>query len=424
MYTFLYRLLLYMALPIVLIRLGLRVAKNSQYFERIHQRFGWGLSKLELPKACLWIHAVSVGEVNASVPLVKSIQESHPDLPIVVTTMTPTGAERVSRSFGNAVLHCYLPYDYPGSVNRFLKTVNPKLAVVMETEIWPNYITRCYELDIPMVYTNVRLSARSYKGYHKYLGLFKPLLQKISQFSVQSQPDADRLLLLGARPESVHVTASIKFEIELPASTLEASQSIRRHVGWDRPVWVAGSTHEEEESMVLDAFLAAKNSCPDLLLVLVPRHPERFSTVYRLTNRFGCKTILRSDNQGEIEADTEVYLIDTMGELTLFIAASDFAFIGGSLVPTGGHNVLEGCAAGVAVVFGPHMFNFQEISNQVIERGAGIQILNSEELSEVVVKLVQDPVLRDQYGTQGKQFVEENRGALARIRTLIDPYLD
>ena len=416
--------MLYLALPVVLIRLVLRAANNSQYFGRALQRFGWTLEKANIQQNGVWIHAVSVGEVNASIPLVRSIQASHPHLPVLVTTMTPTGFERVVKSFGDAVSHCYLPYDYPGSVNRFLKTAKPRLAIIMETEIWPNYISRCHHLKIPMVYTNVRLSARSYSGYRKYKGLFTPLLKQVSQFSVQSDADANRLIRLGAPSETVHVTGSIKFEIELPASTIEASQSIRRGLGWDRPVWVAGSTHEEEESMVLDAFLKAKKACPDLLLVLVPRHPERFTTVYRLANRFGCETVLRSESGTEIPSSTEVYLIDTMGELPLFIAASDLTFIGGSLVPTGGHNVLEACAAGVAAVFGPHMFNFQEISSLVIERGAGIQVLDSEELAAVVVKLIEDAVLRDQYGVQGKAFVEENRGALKKIRELVDPYLD
>ena len=419
----LYRVFLYLFLPVVIVRLLFRASRNNQYFRGISQRFGWQL-KLDGVKGGIWIHAVSVGEANAAVPLVKYLKSTYPDKPLLITTMTPTGADRVIKTFGDSVAHCYLPYDYPGAVKRFLAAAQPSLVMIMETEIWPNYIEGCYSAEIPMIYTNVRLSERSYKGYKRFAGLFSRVLGKVDQFAVQSAADAERLVLLGARTERVHTTGSIKFDIELPASTIEASQSVRRNLGWDRPVWVAGSTHEGEESQILDAFILAKKKCPDLLLVLVPRHPERFNTVSRLCTRFGCNTVQRTQFQGEIDSDVDVYLVDTMGELALFIAASDFTYIGGSLVPTGGHNVLEACAAGVAVVFGPHMFNFQEISDQVLSRGAGVQIETDEELADVVAKLVQDPVLRDQYGVQGKQFVEENRGALEKIQHLVKDCLD
>lgn len=417
---YLYRVILYLFLPVVVVKLLLRACQNRQYFNRIFQRFGWRLDiPCEFTKG-IWIHAVSVGETNAAAPLVKYLQESYPDKPLVITTMTPTGKERVERAFGNSVRHCYLPYDYPGAVKRFLNAARPELAMVMETEIWPNYIDLCHRRDIPMIYTNVRMSARSFDGYKRFKALFRPVFAKIDQFAVQSLPDSERLIQLGANPDSVHTTGSIKFEIDMPASIFEASQSVRRNIGWNRPVWVAGSTHEGEESQVLDAFLSARKDCPELLLVLVPRHPERFSAVYRLCTRFGCNTQLRTQAQGEVSADVDVYMVDTMGELALFIAASDISYIGGSLVPTGGHNVLEACAAGVPVLFGPHMFNFQEISNLVLNREAGIQVMNSEELAEVVVKLIMDPVLRDQYGVNGKALIEENKGALEKIKALIE----
>jgi 3-deoxy-D-manno-octulosonic-acid transferase len=416
----LYRLFLYLLLPVVVIRLLYRAIRNSQYFERIPQRFGW---QFDIPKSSqngIWIHAVSVGEVNAAGPLVKFLQEKYPAHSITITTMTPTGAERVRKSFGDSVAHYYLPYDYPGAVSRFLEALQPQLGMVMETEIWPNLIMACSKHNIPLIYTNVRLSARSYEGYKKFSRLIKSVLERITSFAVQSEADAKRLVMLGARKESVHITGSIKFEIDLPASVFEASQSVRRSLGWDRPVWVAGSTHEGEESQVLDAFLKAKSECPDLLLVLVPRHPERFNTVYRLCIRYGCNTVLRSQLTSELPNEVEVYMVDTMGELPLLITASDITYIGGSLVATGGHNILEASAAGVAVVFGPHMFNFQEISDQVLARGAGIQIENSDELSDVIVRLIKDPVIRDQYGINGKEFIAENRGALGKIQELVD----
>ena len=426
-----YRIALYLFLPVVLVRLLYRAAQSNRYFQRIPQRFGFQLGiaggavedgDAEWPGHHYWIHAVSVGEVNAAVPLVRYLETTFPDSRITVTTMTPTGSDRVMKTFGSAVSHCYLPYDYPGAVKRFLDEVKPDLAMVMETEIWPNYINGCSKRGIPIIYTNVRMSEKSFKGYSRFKSLFGPVLKKVDHFAVQSRADADRLVKLGASAETVHVTGSIKFDIELPASVLEAAQSVRRSLGWDRPVWIAGSTHEGEESQVLDAFIDAQGKCPELLLVLVPRHPERFPAVFRLCNRYGCKTVLRSQQSHHLGEDTEVYIADTMGELALLIAASDIAFIGGSMVAVGGHNILEACAAGITVLFGPHMFNFQEISDQVLANGAGVQVLDSEELASVVVKLVNDPVMRDQYGSSGKKFVEENRGALAKICELIVLY--
>jgi 3-deoxy-D-manno-octulosonic-acid transferase len=427
----LYRLVLYLALPVVVVKLLMRTVSNNQYLSRIPHRFGYKLDSLPAGRKNrtvgnhpngIWIHAVSVGEVNAAGPLVKRLLEHYPGTTITVTTMTPTGSDRVEKLFSDSVHHCYLPYDYPGAVTRFLELVNPALAMVMETEIWPNLITECHSRGIPMIYTNVRLSARSHRGYARFRGLFDPVLKMVSCFAVQAKADADRLQDLGAKPQSVEVTGSIKFEMTLPASVVEAAQSVRRYLGWDRPVWVAGSTHEGEESQVIEAFLQARSEISNLLLVLVPRHPERFGPVSRLCARHGCRTMLRSASPAELPSDIDIYLGDTMGDLALLISAGDIAFIGGSLVPIGGHNVLEACAAGKAVVFGPHMFNFQEISNLVLSKGAGVQVMDSNELGDVLVKLLNDPVLRDQYGSEGKMLIEENRGALDKIFNMVKTY--
>ncbi|WP_424946452.1 lipid IV(A) 3-deoxy-D-manno-octulosonic acid transferase [Candidatus Spongiihabitans sp.] len=425
----LYRIVLYFALPVVMIRLLYRTSRNKQYLTKISQRFGFNLllpkvkhnsTKDDAYSDGIWIHAVSVGEVNAAVPLVKNLLASFPGKAITITTMTPTGSDRVLKVFGESVQHCYLPYDYPGAVKRFLNVLRPQLAMVMETEIWPNLINECHNRQIPMIYTNVRLSSRSHKGYLRFKKLFAPTLKKVSQFAVQAKADAERLINIGANADTVEVTGSIKFEMTLPASVMEAAQSVRRDLGWERPVWVAGSTHEGEESQVIDAYLKARKEIENLLLVLVPRHPERFSAVFKLATGYGCKTVLRSQSNTGIPQDTEIYVADTMGELTLLIAAGDVAFIGGSLAPAGGHNVLEACAAGVAAIFGPHMFNFQEISDLVLAKGAGIQIMNSDELCEVVVKLLNDPVIRDQYGSAGRELIGENKGALDKICAMVD----
>lgn len=418
----LYRIFLYFALPVVMIRLLYRASRNKQYRVRISQRFGFNLlsPKEQAHPNGIWIHAVSVGEVNAAVPLVRNLLARFPDRAITITTMTPTGSERVLKVFGGSVRHCYLPYDYPGAAKRFLNALRPQLAMVMETEIWPNLIHECHNRQIPMIYTNVRLSARSHEGYLRFKKLFSPTLKKVSQFAVQAKADAERLIDIGANADAVEVTGSIKFEMTLPASVTEAAQAVRRDMGWERPVLVAGSTHDGEDAQVINAYLKARKEIGNLLLVLVPRHPERFSAVFKLAAGYGCKTVLRSQCQAKIPQDTEIYVADTMGELTLLIAAGDVAFIGGSLVPAGGHNVLEACAAGVAVVFGPHMFNFQEISDLVLAKGAGIQIMDSDELGEVVVKLLNDPVIRDQYGSEGRALIEENKGALDKICAMVE----
>jgi len=401
--------------------MAIRIKNNRQYLFRLSQRFGFGLL---LPKSNrIWIHSVSVGEVNAAVPLIHHILKTYPEIEIIVTTMTTTGSDRVQNLFLKRVHHCYLPYDYPGSMKRFIKSITPCLAIIMETEIWPNMIHACYQQSIPIIYTNVRFSSRSYTLYKRFAAIIRPTIKKVSEFAVQSELDAKRLIGLGANANNVHITGSIKFDIPLPESVLGAAASLRRCLGWDRPVWVVGSTHDGEEPEVLDAFARVKKEIPNLLLILVPRHPERFSTVFRLCTRCGFNISLRSDNAYNIDIATEVYLGDTMGELTVLISASDVAFIGGSLVPKGGHNLLEACAAGIPVIFGPYIFNFAEIADLVLSKGAGVQIMNSDELSEIVVKLLNDSSLRNQYGSRGKALIKENKGTLKKTWILFEKYL-
>ena len=417
-----YRLFLYAIFPVVILKLLFRAIRNHQYFARIPQRFGFNLLRPESRPSArggIWVHAVSVGEVNAAVPLINEMIAIWPGKPVTVTTMTPTGSERVQQVLGDRVFHCYLPYDYPGAMKRFLNTVRPDVGMVMETEIWPNMISECHRRKIPLIYTNVRMSARSYRGYQRFRVFFREIFNKVDQFAVQAKMDAGRLVDLGVDEQKIRVTGNIKFEVVLPASTQEASQSVRRDLGWERPVWVVGSTHDGEETRILEAFADARKEIPDLLMVLVPRHPERFAAVFRLCTRHGYRTVLRSQHHTKVSADTDIYVGDTMGELSMLLCAGDLAFMGGSLVPTGGHNLLEACAAGVAVIFGPHMFNFQEISNLVLSGGAGVQVLDSEELSEVVVRLFKDPGMRDQYGSEGRAIIEANRGALARILEML-----
>lgn len=408
--TYLYTLLLYLFLPVLLLRLALRGFKNEAYWRRWPERFGFIAEREHA--ADLWVHAVSVGEVRAAAPLVNHLLEQAPHVRVLVTTMTPTGSAQVRQLFGQQVDHCYAPYDFPDAVARFFNRAKPRAVVILETEIWPNIVARCWSRSIPIVFANVRLSERSFQRYHRVKKLIGATLAKVDAFAVQSERDAERLHKLGANANSITVTGSIKFEVKLPASLSEVGQVLRREWGQERPVWIAGSTHEAEEAAVIDAFRELRTKHPRLLLVIVPRHPERFSTVAKLCQRAGLRVARRSETHANLAEDTEVYIGDTMGELTLFYAASDVAFVGGSLVPIGGHNVLEPCALGVPVVFGPNMFNFQDISELTLERNAGFMISDTSELVDKVDTLLGDPNRRFKMGEAGTQLIEENRGAL------------
>lgn len=416
-----YRLILYISLPVLIVRFLLRGLSNRSYFERITERFGF--SKTNPDPGGVWIHAVSVGEVNAAVPLVNRIMKTWPDKSITVTTMTTTGSDRVKKVFGSNVSHCYLPYDFPGAVRRFVKKISPQLGLVMETEIWPNLIFYCHQQGIPLIYTNVRLSERSWRGYNRFRYLFSKILKLVSKFAVQSESDARRLIQLGAPEHKLSITGSLKFDINLPPSVNEAGESIRRQIGWNRPVLIAASTHEGEELAIIEVYHRIKSNLPELLLIIVPRHPERFTAVSKLCVKEGLNTIQRTEMSAELSADIEVLVVDTMGELPIFIAAGDVTFMGGSLVPVGGHNLLEAAALGQPVVFGPRMFNFAEISEMFLQHGAGVQVSGIDELAEVCERLLLDGVVRDQYGTQGEKLVQQNRGALEQVVALINAEL-
>lgn len=431
-----YNWFLRLLFPYVLLRLAWRGLRNPDYWRRIPERFGFlamsreaqVLRSQEAPERrphtaprVIWIHAVSVGEVRATVPLVRELTAAYPEHSLLITTMTPTGSAQVTQLFHGRVAHSYVPYDYPSAVERFLDRTKPVLAIIMETELWPNIFHLCHARSIPVFVTNVRMSASSMHKYQRFAGLARATLQQVSRFAAQSPADARRLLALGAAPEAVEVTGSIKFELNAGASLREAAEVLRIAWGQDRPVWLAASTHDGEEEPVLTALVELKQQprFANMLLVLVPRHPERFSAVARLCRKLGFRIALRSETRGTVDAAVEILVGDTMGELQLFYAAADCAFIGGSLVPTGGHNLLEACAVGKPVVFGPHMFNFQEISQMTLERGAGVQIQAPSQLTPAVSDFLGNANRRDRAGEAGRKMVEENRGALMANMGLI-----
>lgn len=416
--TFFYTPLMYLLLPLVLLRLLWRSIRSPAYRRRWKERLG--LFSGQPAPGGIWIHAVSVGEVQAIEPLVRHLQNTRPRLPITITTSTPTGSERVRLLFHQDVFHVYYPYDLPAAINRFLDKVQPTLLVMVETEIWPNMLKLCASRSIPALLANGRLSPQSARRYG-YLGAFsRRVFGMIDTVAAQSEADAQRFIELGVPAERVRVTGSIKFDMRIPASVQEQTQVIRRVWG-DRPVWVAASTHEGEEEQVLAAHRRILEQIPAALLVLVPRHPERFERVANLVQRQGY-SLLRRSSELPCDLDTQVFLGDSMGELPVFLGVADVAFVGGSLVKVGGHNMLEAAAQGVPVIFGPQVYNFSAIARLLRDRGAGVMVHGVEELAAQVSAWLQDASERSRVGENGRQAVEQNRGALQHLAQIVDGY--
>ncbi|MCP5438944.1 MAG: lipid IV(A) 3-deoxy-D-manno-octulosonic acid transferase [Chromatiaceae bacterium] len=411
----LYTLLLYLVFPLVLLRLLWRSIKAPAYRERWLERLG-----LFTPPGAwggLWIHAVSVGEVQAVLPLIRQLLADNPGLPITVTTTTPTGSARVVEQLGEQVFHVYFPYDLPLALTGFIRRVRPRVLLMVETEIWPNLLHCCRRHGVYTLLANARLSARSAQRYARLGRFTRDTFSHIDCIAAQTEADAARFRALGVAADRVFVTGSIKFDIRIPASLEEQVEVLRREWG-GRPVWVAGSTHEGEDELVLQAHHQVLSSFPNALLILVPRHPERFERVAGLCKREHLKLARRS-RHGSYGTQTQVYLGDTMGELPVVIGSADVAFIGGSLVPTGGHNMLEAAAQGVAVCFGPHVFNFAAISELLVAEGAARRVGDEVELAQQVIAWFRDASARAEAGENGRRVVRQNRGALARLIGLL-----
>jgi 3-deoxy-D-manno-octulosonic-acid transferase len=413
-----YTWLLRLAFPYVCLRLFLRGLRNRDYWRRLPERFGF-VSAPVAPGA-VWVHAVSVGEVRASVPLVRALRARRP---VVLTAMTPTGVATARALFDGTVAHGYVPYDYPGAVNRFLDRVRPALVVILEKELWPNLVHFACARGIPVCVANAQLGPASLRGWLRLGGLAAATFGAVNAYAAQTEADARRLIAAGARPESVQAVGSIKFELALPDDWSARAQALRRAFGLARPVWLTASTHDGEEDMALTAHVELKQRFPGLLLVVVPRHPERFDAVARLCARRGFHVARRSAMPETLTPDTDVLVGDTMGELPLFYGACDVAFVGGSLAPAGGHNFLEASAVGVPAVFGPDMANIEEIAQHAVTCGAATQIAHGGQLADAVARYLADPARRAAAGTAGKKLVEENRGALARTLALIEQLL-
>ncbi|MXV06117.1 MULTISPECIES: lipid IV(A) 3-deoxy-D-manno-octulosonic acid transferase [unclassified Xanthomonas] len=416
----LYSAVLYLLLPVTVYHLVWRGFRVRQYFQRWDERYASYAQACGRPR--VWLHAVSVGEVNVAAPVVNALRAQRPDIRWVITTITPTGSERVRALWGDALDHVYLPYDVPGSVGRFLQHFRPSLALILETELWPNMLFGCRDRGIPVYVLNARLSARSLRGYRVLRPLIGRALRTVTCVAAQSQEDAERFVALGARAEQVRALGNLKFDIAAPAHLPDVVAAFRERVPATRLVWIAASTHDGEEAAVIEMHRQLRRQWPDLLLLWAPRHPERFAKVEALARDQGWRVATRRQQQWP-GADDAVFVIDTLGELMGFYACAQVAFVGGSLQPIGGHNLLEPAAVGTPSVTGPHLHNFSEISRRMREAGAVAICEDAGAVCAALQSLLADAEARKRMAEAGCALVANGRGALQRTLQLIAPHL-
>lgn len=412
--------LFYLLVPFIVFRLLWRSIKAPAYRSRWSERFACYDKKS--PDPVIWFHAVSVGEVESLFPLVKQIQQQYPKIRLLITTTTPTGSARVKTVMKDTVEHVYLPYDFPDAVSRFIQHFKPKLGVIMETEIWPNLFSCCAKNDIPLYLVNARVSEKSVRGYQKIPALIRPALMHVKLIAAQTEEDAERFIAIGALSDRVAIMGNIKFDVDIPNEIIEQGAKLKADLLAGRFVWMCASTHKDEEEIFLDVYRQIKPQIPELLLLIAPRHPERFPSVKSLCEQRQLAVVTHTSGAACL-AGADVYLLDTMGALKLFYAASDVAFVGGSMVSVGGHNILEAAAVGVPVLFGPFMFNFKDIAEGMLKQTAALQCRDKEDIAKIILALYSDRVYRTLLAANGKQFIRQNQGASARIYDLLQQSL-
>ncbi len=416
----LYLLLTHLIAPIVIAVEGWRQLRDPAQRGRVKQRLGFVIPQSK--PGCTWIHAVSVGEVQAAAALIRELKRRAPGLEIVLTTVTATGAARARTIFGDEVRHCYLPYDLPGAVRRFLDRIRPRAAIMLETEIWPTLYCEIGRRKLPLVIASARISDRSVNRYRRMASLVGESLSGDVSIGAQTAADAARFLALGAAEGSVRVTGNVKFDLEIPDAVVAAGRELRSRCAPGRPVWIAGSTHEGEESAALAAHAAIRTRHPSALLLLVPRHPQRFEAVQALLTKGGCPFAKRSSGALP-SAQDEVYLVDTLGELQMFYAAADVAFVGGSLVSVGGHSLLEPALLGLPVIAGPWMQNAREVAELLTLAGALTTVRDGDQLAARVLECFDNPEAARADGAKGREAVAANRGAVGRVVEMVLPLL-
>jgi 3-deoxy-D-manno-octulosonic-acid transferase len=405
-----YSLFLYLITPLIWFRLLWRARQQPEYLQHLGERYGFyrqpALGKL------IWVHAVSVGETRAAQPLIEGLLAQWPAHRILLTSMTPTGREAGLQVYGERVLLAYLPYDYPGAVDRFFRHFSPEFGVLMETEIWPNLLAVAKFRAVPVVLVNARLSARSARGYTKLDALVRPAFAALSGVAAQTANDAERIATLGANV--VEVCGNLKFDVTVATENITLVRQWRALVG-QRPVWLAASTREGEEALLLDAW--RRIGVKDALLVLVPRHPQRFAAVAELLERQGLNVMRRSN--GMPTPETQVWLGDSMGEMAAYYTLADLAFIGGSLLPLGGQNLIEAAACACPVLVGPHTFNFLQATDDAIGAGAARRIVSPQDLAAAIENLLGNAEALAAMATAAGDFSQAHQGATQRILALI-----
>jgi 3-deoxy-D-manno-octulosonic-acid transferase len=420
MLRLLYTVLSYLAAPILFGLTLWRGLRSRIYWQHLPERFGFGTLRSRTP--CIWVHASSVGEMQASLALIRALQRRYPQMPLVLSTATAPGAHRARAQLGESVQHAFLPYDLPGAVRRFLQRLDPKLGIILETEIWPNLYAECARRRVPLVLASARISPKSVSSYQRFAALFGTALASCRLILAQTADDTERFRAIGASPSTTLVGGNLKFDFELPAGIQEQGRALRQAQFATRPVWIAGSTHEGEEALLLDAHAQLRALIPELLLILVPRHTHRFDAVKALLSERKIDFVSRSSGE-QVAGHTEVLLVDTLGELMMFYASADVAFVGGSLVPIGGHNFLEPAALGIPIIAGLHNFNSQDIAQQFFASGAALEVDGVDKLVKVVAELLRDPARCAEQRQKALAILEENRGALARLLEAIAPLL-
>lgn len=422
MHRYIYSLFFYLALPIIFVRLLIRSLRSPAYRRRWGERLAFQSppSNFDNSKPTIWIHAVSVGETVASAPLVEELGQRYPGAQIVVTTMTPTGSDRVCSLFGDKAFHCYVPYDLPGACSRFIAKYQPALLILMETELWPNLIHSCHRNNVKIVLANARLSEKSAAGYRRFATFTRSVLQQIDCIAAQASLDAERFEDLGAEPTRIRVTGSLKFIIDVQER--QAQPYFEKLKTLARPILIAASTRDGEEEKVLQAFRIALQTASSLLLILIPRHPERFDKVLKLSRDSGLETSKRSDGL-DIESNVQVLIGDSMGEMLDYYSVAEIAFVGGSLVDTGCQNVLEPAALGIPVLVGPSQFNFATICKQLEQVQALKTVQDSTALGESISRLLLDKDAQSEMGEQGRRLIAENQNSLPALMDLLELFI-
>ena len=442
MSRFLYSLLYYCLTPLLFLRLLIKHQKSRDYKEqrqglRLAERLAFfddsGFVNKKEPVNPIWFHTVSVGEFIAALPLIHQVMLKFPQFPLLITCTTTTGSAQIIKTFSaeikqGKIFHVYLPYDLPGSMRRFLKKTQPHLAIIMETEIWPNLLHAAQQMNIPVWLLNARMSARSAKGYSRFKGLIKNTLCAFTGIAAQDKLDAERLIQLGAKAQSLTITGSIKFDIQLNLKEIESGQDLRQQLNWqDKKVLIAASTHQGEDEILLSIFQDLRQYYPQLVMIIVPRHPERFQSVYQLLTASDYTIAKRSEStfrkEGRKSRAIDILLGDSMGEMMRYFSCADMVFMGGTMVPTGGHNILEPAAMGLPIVYGPYMFNFNAINELFVHYQAALQVTNKTGLEEALRLLLSDEARSDKMAARAKLLIEKNAGAKDKMLALFKPYL-